>query len=1031
MGLSLTAPIHEITANISQCEQALSALDRHDPLRPIGTFLLAYWLGKRYKLLNQKDDIDEAILHLTESLLSFKLSSPLSALEHGPLIIYALFSLAISFYERSRGSMEPEDAIYAAKYCRYLRNPAHIPFAFQRQKVTMLLVETLALQMELKASDIVQTFEEMTALTQELLTSDPSSDYTAYASACLARAVGLNLPEPSPEHLLNEIIECLRLAWMHKPELREVPVFLAKCLYARYRYTMSDDLEEVASIVDDLIATSSPGDEFLAEYQAFVPGLAMIRLMVDRPTESSEDAIYRARAFLTSSASAKDPLHPAWSQVLEHAAENRFRNFGPIDDPGASSSGDPLSPPPIIKDGLFETNERMRPLSGILDGIRNNSITDIEEAIDLARSIKASSDLGDLLSMISMLEFCDILYEAFVRTKNISYLNESVDSARQLLARRPPKFLRISIVPLLLGFLDTRSDISPGHLIQDYREMVELLPQFLNDESQSLSLPYQFHFTCTWARLAQCIQHPYTSKAYETALSLMQDFATFSPTVQLQHATLIRLPASSHQVPLDYASYQVEQGQLEKAIQTLERGRSLIWSGMRYFRISIDQLLDAHPELGHKFAALNRNLEEITKSVSPSPKICPDDVVVDDLRAGDQFGSLLLRQRGLLKERDQVISQIRALPGFDRFLTFPLFDALRSVASSGPVIIVNHSILRSDILILLHNTSPSIIPTPDDFFYRASALKDKILISRVKDGLDSSQYDDALSSVLTELYELVGKPVIARLRRLHVPEQSRIWWCPTSVFCSLPLHAMGPIPSDDGELRYFLDLYICSYTPSLSALIQSRSRNSGSRSSNRPSVLLVAQTDKSLPKVGGEIQVVQALDTEITSLISDEATPAAVLNGFHHHQFVHFACHGSLEANKPFEAGFELHGDERLTLLDIVRADLPTAEFAFLSACHTAEVTEGSIMDEGLHLAAAVQYSGFRSVVGTMWAMVDEDGRDLAENFYKALFSSSRRDQGIPYHERSAKALRFAVKKLRRKRRITLERWVNFVHYGA
>jgi CHAT domain-containing protein len=239
---------------------------------------------------------------------------------------------------------------------------------------------------------------------------------------------------------------------------------------------------------------------------------------------------------------------------------------------------------------------------------------------------------------------------------------------------------------------------------------------------------------------------------------------------------------------------------------------------------------------------------------------------------------------------------------------------------------------------------------------------------------------------------------------------------------------MGPILSDEGEPRYFLDLYICSYTPTLSALIQSRHHNASSRSSDRPSILLVAQPDPSLPTVGGEIQVVQALDTEVTSLVSEAATPAAVINGFHHHSFVHFACHGTLEAGKPFEARFELHGDTRLTLLEIVRSHIHTAEFAFLSACHTAEVTEGSIMDEGLHLAAAVQYCGFRSVLGTMWAMVDEDGRDLAENFYKALFANSR---GTPYYERSAKALRFAVKKLRRKRKITLERWVNFVHYGA
>ena len=180
----------------------------------------------------------------------------------------------------------------------------------------------------------------------------------------------------------------------------------------------------------------------------------------------------------------------------------------------------------------------------------------------------------------------------------------------------------------------------------------------------------------------------------------------------------------------------------------------------------------------------------------------------------------------------------------------------------------------------------------------------------------------------------------------------------------------------------------------------------------------------------GEIQVVQALNTAVRSLISEAATAATVVEGFHRHQFVHFACRGRLEDRKSFEAGFELYGGERLTLLEIVRAHLPTAEFAFLSACHTAEVTEGSSADEGLHLAAAVQNCGFRSVIGTMWAMVDEDGPDLAKHFYKALFSDSRRQEGIPYHERSAKALRFAVKKLRGKKRIRLETWVNFVHHG-
>jgi CHAT domain-containing protein len=82
-----------------------------------------------------------------------------------------------------------------------------------------------------------------------------------------------------------------------------------------------------------------------------------------------------------------------------------------------------------------------------------------------------------------------------------------------------------------------------------------------------------------------------------------------------------------------------------------------------------------------------------------------------------------------------------------------------------------------------------------------------------------------------------------------------------------------------------------------------------------------------------------------------------------------------------------------------------------------------------IHLAAAMQFCGFRSVVGTMWAMADVDGRDLARCFYRSVFSDEA--QGAHYYERTAEALRNAVFHLRRKGGITLERWVNFVHYGA
>ena len=170
MGSSFTGPIHEVDADIFQYQQQLSGLARYHHLRPIRTCRLGLQLFIPHQLLNQRDDIDKAILCLTESLLL----SPLSWLERGPMILDVLYHLALLLLMRSRMTQEPEDAIYAAKYFRDLRDQAHPPITVQRQQVTARLVETLAFHIKLKASGVVRTLKEMTALTQELLTSDPS-----------------------------------------------------------------------------------------------------------------------------------------------------------------------------------------------------------------------------------------------------------------------------------------------------------------------------------------------------------------------------------------------------------------------------------------------------------------------------------------------------------------------------------------------------------------------------------------------------------------------------------------------------------------------------------------------------------------------------------------------------------------------------------------------------------------------------------------------------------------------------------------
>jgi CHAT domain-containing protein len=997
---------------------------------------------QRHMLSGQSEDLDKSILHFAESIFL----PPRLWSKHGLLILKSLFFLACALLKRSQLSQQYKDAIFAANYLRYLLN---LPFNAPRHLVMTMLVEALDVQIKLEAGNVMQNIEEMTPLCRELLTSDVPDVVTTRPVILLVGVVGSKVRPWVPDLPLNQLIECLRLATLHKPELRIARSALAVCLSTRYFMTfVNDDYEEASSILDEIISSRSPGDgqdEFVALIQRLVTAIAVLRSDTHNTPEYSEEAIYRARTFL-----AENPSNPFFNHSLEDIAKKRFNFFGFIEGLKASSSDTrPVPVPSVAEEGYRDPKlgllrAKAEQVEGLLSGIDKNEITKIDEAIEIGRSILASSP-PHLFSLLLSDAFAGVFLGAFKRTNKIEYLNESISTLREALDRPYAQHLRFTVLGHLSLALFTRFVSFPDHCAQDVDEALVLLSRCANDGHASLH--DRFQFACRRASLARGLRHACISAAYEDAMSLTQDILLFAPTLQLQHTTLVTSTTSDHprtrSMPLDYASYQIELGELEEAIMTLERGRALLWSEMRHLRASIDQLLLADPQLGCKFAANSRDLEELTKSIPPSHKLSMDDVAADsdDLRAVDPFGRLLVRQRQLLKERDDLISKIRALPGFDSFLASPSFDVLRSAASSGPIIIINHSAFRSDILILLHNTSPSLVATPADFYQRANALKNKLLDARNKYGPSSSQYDETLADVLKELYDLVGKPVIDRLRELNVPDQSRVWWCPTSVFCSLPLHAMGPIPSDDSDdERYFLDLYIPSYTPTLSALIHESDPHEPT-TSNLPSLLLVSHFDVPSPDVPlsdvcEDVKIVQGLRTRlpIKSLISEHATPSSVLTNLQNHQFVHFICHGTLEPKKPFDAGFELHSNARLTLLEIVRHSLlPSAEFAFLAACHTAELTDGSSADEGLHLAAAAQYCGFRSVVGTMWAMANVDGADLAKWFYRSVFARKERGEAEAgcYYRRSAGALREAVRKLRKKRGITLERWVNFVHYGA
>ena len=1035
------ASLYEIDKRISDHQETFTSLPRSSSRRSVLLVELADLRFERFGLSDDEQDLDASILQYTHAIF-LPFHHPTEHLQ--VTAVTAIFiRLLRRLILRTQKSKQPSDVRYSAKCLRYFRDrslqvdsEAFDITPRTRNEVNALIVCAVALQVEPERGNAIHNIEEMSVLCRELLSSDALEQDLNDAVESFAR-ITLAYMADTFDQPPQQVIECLCGANTRLPDSHSVSMALSMAFGARFGATkLNGDYECAMGHVDKFIASHSLAgspSKTLRQHLGLAAWLAARRSVYYPNPEYLEEAINRTRAHLDS-LSVGDPDHGETIRTLAELVRRRANRFGdtgvpeghrndPVveDLPSFSQLAASLAEPKTGEPPSMTTKACRQHLKAIMTAGRITDKAVIHEAVQYCRLLRPSLQQSpNQLTDFTLLQLGDLLRHAFKLTNEPEYLNESIDICWNILEVQRAQWMHSLVISLLILCLSTRNMLSNDG--KDLDQLVKLFPIISNC---TYSMAHErFMAIAHLAPHSRFFQHPSTSAIYNAAISLMSDSLVFAPTLEIQHFRLIQLNMLDEELPLDYASYQVQLGQPKEAIETLEQGRGLVWSQMRGFRTSIDWLRVVNPHLAEEFASVNRELEVLTTSASPS--VLMNAVEVDDDEEMGSFDRVLAEHRKFLDERNRLISQIRALPGFENFLMASPFDTLQSAAARGPVIIINHSVWRSDIIILLYNSPPSLIPKIDNFYGRAKALREQLSAARKK-GLDSMEYEDALISVLEALYDLVGRPVIQRLRELNVPEQSRIWWCPTSDFCSLPLHAMGPIRSDGPHKLYFSDLYIPSYTPTLSALIDSRKPSA--HSSEKPPILLVAQPDEFMPRARDEISLIRRLETTVTTLISKKATPSAVIQCLQDHRFAHFSCHGILEPGKPFDASFKLFRGKRLTLLEIIQSRLPSAEFAFLSACHTAELTEKSVAGEGLHLTAAAQFAGFRSVVGTMWEMADIDGHDLAKHFYASVFSE--RWQGVPYYERTAEALRDAVRVLRRKKNITTERWVNFVHYGA
>lgn len=208
------------------------------------------------------------------------------------------------------------------------------------------------------------------------------------------------------------------------------------------------------------------------------------------------------------------------------------------------------------------------------------------------------------------------------------------------------------------------------------------------------------------------------------------------------------------------------------------------------------------------------------------------------------------------------------------------------------------------------------------------------------------------------------------------------------------LHRVSFSALRDARGRYLLEDHIISYLPSVAAEKPREAAGEGYLFVADPQSMPPGPGGVALPALPGARKEstlgAQALrGAPVKILTGPDAHEAAVRESVSGPRVVHFATHGLLQDQRPFDSFLALgqrsaspSDDGRLTVREIYELKL-RADLVVLSACRTAD---GPVTGDGINgMTRAFLYAGARGVIATLWDVADEPAQRLAARFYLYL----------------------------------------------
>jgi CHAT domain-containing protein len=230
-----------------------------------------------------------------------------------------------------------------------------------------------------------------------------------------------------------------------------------------------------------------------------------------------------------------------------------------------------------------------------------------------------------------------------------------------------------------------------------------------------------------------------------------------------------------------------------------------------------------------------------------------------------------------------------------------------------------------------------------------------------------AQIDQTASVLYKELLEVIHL-------RLQEWKETKAAFVIGGLLGLLPLHAASW--QEDDQSHYLLERLDIIYGPSVWVLKRCLARHrdkeipvlAAGTSGQGPSLIFsrweVKRIGELLESTKGPGTCLQVLDSAATATFILEEMPKYAVS--------HLACHGKWNASEPLDSSLSMY-DEDLTLARLLqRVRLDNSRLVVLSACESGTGhSYNKVSEEFVGLPAGFIFAGARSVVGSLWSVLD------------------------------------------------------------